>query len=246
MKNKHLIFLFALITSVMSCSPSSEELTNQGKLKLSKSKFKEAISLFDAAIKEDNLNADAYNAQGAAYMSLEEYSKAQKSFSMAINIYEESEKDFPNAYQFYYNRGNANRFQRDHKSAILDYTKAIQLDGSISDIYLNRGLENAEVNGISLALEDFDKAIELSNEQDKRIFLHKARVLIASKQFDKALNTIEIAINLDKRYGEAYYYKALALSGKTGEADDTVCDLLASAEAFGYSLAAAEIQKHCD
>ncbi|ANQ51230.1 tetratricopeptide repeat protein [Flammeovirga sp. MY04] len=249
MKHKQNITLFALIISGLSffsCSPSSQELTNQGKQKLSDSKFKEAISLFDAALKEDNQNADAYNARGVAFMSLEEYSQAKKSFTLAINVYENSEKDFPKAYQYFYNRGNANRFQRDHEEAILDYTKAIQLDDTIADIYLNRALENAEINGVDQALTDFDKAIELSKGKDKRAFLHKAKVLIAVKQFDAALKTIENAINLDKKYGEAYYFKALALSGKIGKANDEVCDLLASAEVFGYPYAATEIQKHCE
>ncbi|NLR89905.1 MULTISPECIES: tetratricopeptide repeat protein [Flammeovirga] len=246
MKTKQInLFFISLFLILSACGPSSEDLTNQGKKKLSENKYKEAISLFDAAIKSNVQNMDAYNARGYAHMSLEEYSKAQDDFTEAINIYMNTEEDVPNAYRFYYNRGNVKRFLRDHEGAIVDYTQAIQLDNSISDIYLNRGLENAEINGVEAALNDFDKAIALSQSSDKRIYLHKARVLIADQQFEQALNVIGKAIAIDKEYGEAYYYKALAMSALRGEADDEVCNTLATAEAFGYSLAAAEIQKHC-
>lgn len=239
-----LIILFALFLS--GCGVSSEELTNQGKQKLSKNQFKEAISLFDAAIKEDANNMDAYNARGYAHMALEEYSKANDDFTLAIELYKQTEEDVPDAYKFFYNRGNVRRFLKDNQGAVNDYSQAIQLDSTIYDIYLNRALVNVEVVGLSSALKDFDKAVELSNGTDKRVFLHKARVLMLTESFDDAIQNLDNAIKLDQQYGEAYYYKALALSGVKGKADDQVCKMLSMSEALGFSQATAALQKYCE
>ncbi|TRX67391.1 tetratricopeptide repeat protein [Flammeovirga kamogawensis] len=240
------LLIFFIMLVFTSCGPSSEDLTNQGKKKLSVNKFKEAISLFDAAIKEDANNMDAYNSRGYAQMALQEYSKANSDFTKAIEIYVETEEDVPNAYRFYYNRGNVKRFQNDNKGAVIDYTQAIQLDATIYDIYLNRGLANAEVEGFTASVQDFDKAIDLANGSDKRIFLHKARILMLSKQFDLAIASLDKAIALDPNYGEAYYYKALSLSGKVGKADEKVCKMLAMSESLGYTEASAALAKYCN
>lgn len=243
-QNKLFIILLSIL--MISCGQSSEELTNQGKKKLAQNKFKEAISLFDAALKEDANNMDAYNARGYAHMSLEEHSKANDDFTLAIELYKETNEDVPAAYKYFYNRGNVRRFLRDNEGAVNDYTQAIQLDSTIYDIYLNRALVNVEVVGISSALKDFDKAIELSEGTDKRVFLHKARILMLTENFQSALSTLDKAIALDAEYGEAYYYKALALSGTKGKADEQVCKMLSMSEALGFAQATVALQKYCE
>ncbi|KXX71556.1 tetratricopeptide repeat protein [Flammeovirga sp. SJP92] len=247
MKTKQINLLFAILTFFMiGCGPSSSELTNQGKQKLSVNKFKEAISLFDAAIKEDANNMDAYNARGYAHMALEEYSKANDDFTLAIELYKQTEEDVPDAYKYFYNRGNVRRFLKDQEGAVNDYTQAIQLDSTIYDIYLNRALVNVEVVGLSSALKDFEKAVNLSEGKDKRVFLHKARVLMLTENFDDAIQDLDKAIQLDDKYAEAFYYKALALSGTKGKADEQVCKMLSMSEALGYAQATAALQKYCE
>ncbi|MBD0404889.1 tetratricopeptide repeat protein [Flammeovirga sp. EKP202] len=247
MKTKQINLLFVILTFFMiGCGPSSLELTNQGKQKLAAGKFKEAVSLFDAAIKEDANNMDAYNARGYAHMSLEEYSKANDDFTLAIELYKQTEDDVPDAYKYFYNRGNVRRITRDPEGAINDYTQAIQLDSTIYDIYLNRAFVNVEVVGLSSALKDFKKAEVLSKGQDKRVFLHQARVLMLTERFEDAILNFDKAIALDDKYAEAYYYKALAISGTTGKADERVCKMLSMAEALGYAQATAALQEYCE
>ncbi|NME71471.1 tetratricopeptide repeat protein [Flammeovirga aprica] len=247
MKTKQINLLFAILTFLLiGCGPSSQELTNQGKQKLADSKFKEAISLFDAAIKEDANNMDAYNSRGYAHMALEEYSKANDDFTLAIELYKQTEEDVPDAYKYFYNRGNVRRFTRDYEGAVNDYTQAIQLDATIYDIYLNRAFVNAEIVGAAEALKDFEKAEELSEGKDKRVLYHKARLLSVMKDFEGAIVDFDKAIALDNKYAEAYYYKALAISGTTGKADERVCKMLSMAEALGYSPATAALQEYCE
>ncbi len=64
----------------------------------------------------------------------------------------------------YNNRGRAYAGLNQHRKAIEDYSKAIQLDPKSAIIYNNRGAAYYELGEYHKAIEDYDKALELDPE----------------------------------------------------------------------------------
>jgi tetratricopeptide (TPR) repeat protein len=69
-----------------------------------------------------------------------------------------NEPDFSFAY---YNKANMICLQRDFRSAISYYTKAIEIDNDFAEAYFNRGLTYIYINEIDKGLADLSKAGEL-------------------------------------------------------------------------------------
>ena len=61
---------------------------------------------------------------------------------------------------FYYNRGIDKYDRGDYYGAIVDYTKAIEINPKYSDAYYNRGLAKDDLNDYYGAIADYTKAIE--------------------------------------------------------------------------------------
>ena len=61
----------------------------------------------------------------------------------------------------YFNRGNAKAKKGDFRGAIIDYTKAIELNPSNVDAFFNRGNAKAKNGDFRGAIIDYTKAIEL-------------------------------------------------------------------------------------
>ena len=66
--------------------------------------------------------------------------------------------DFAHAY---FNRANVSAKLSDFKSAIVDYSKAIEIDGRFAEAYFNRGLARVYTGNSEEGLADLSKAGEL-------------------------------------------------------------------------------------
>ena len=62
---------------------------------------------------------------------------------------------------FYFNRANDKANNGDHHGAILDYTKAIEINPNDAKAFLNRGYSKAELKNHYGAISDFTKAIRI-------------------------------------------------------------------------------------
>ena len=68
----------------------------------------------------------------------------------------------------YYNRGNAKGELKDYQGAIVDYTKAIEINPQYVDAYANRGIYREAVNDLKGACVDWRKAVELGDERSAK------------------------------------------------------------------------------
>lgn len=156
-----------------------------------------------------------------------------------VNLNEKINKN-PNDYKLYYERANLQNkpkismfeedeqsFCSDFKSAIKDYSKALELKPDLKEAYEKRAdAAGMSMNGISYKssekdkfdkllkekfyqmIADYEKAIEL-NGASKQIGLKLAGVYFSDGQYEKALKTFEKYPQEDEFSYSHYYGKAL-------------------------------------
>lgn len=69
--------------------------------------------------------------------------------------------EMPDFAHAYYNRGNVSARLSDFKSAVVDYSKAIEIDPDLAEAYYNRGLARVYLGSTEEGLADLSKAGEL-------------------------------------------------------------------------------------
>src|SRR5258705_6522847 len=134
------LFILTLLMLVLAYQPGTaisrqadaETINKEGLALLTDEKFKEAVTLFEQAIKLKPDFSEAYYHLGEAYLELAD-KKAVEAFKRAISY----KPDFALAYN---KLGQAYSNDRDYKNAIDAYTQALRLDSSSPLTHYNLGL----------------------------------------------------------------------------------------------------------
>lgn len=93
--------------------------------------------------------------------------------------------------------------------AILEFSKAIEINPYYDYSYCERGLAYLYKGDLKLALSDLNKSIEL-NPSQAEAYNNRSVVFLAQKNFEKALEDASQAIALRPNYDEAYVNRGLA------------------------------------
>jgi len=93
---------------------------------------------------------------GNALYEQKDFKNSIKAYSISLELHEYAEA--------YNNRGVAYAKLGEHKRAIKDYDRAIELNSNLAEAYNNRGVAYAKLGEHKKAIEDYDKAIELNPE----------------------------------------------------------------------------------
>ena len=91
-----------------------------------------------------------------------------------------------------YERGIEKVEYKDYLGAIIEFTKAIEIDENYIDAIIQRGYSKAILKDYKGAIEDFNKTIELDN--DSRIYSARGRSKKNLLDFDGALQDYNIAV----------------------------------------------------
>jgi len=116
--------------------------------------YKQALLLYDAAIKSNAQMTEAHAGKIRAYIGMQNFKDALKEAEDAI-------KTFRNDAELFFLRGYLN-FQRGiPKLAIEDYDRSLALNTNWNayQLFFNKGLANDALSQHELALQDFTKAI---------------------------------------------------------------------------------------
>ena len=70
-------------------------------------------------------------------------------------------------YDSFFTKGNKEFDQKDYKSAIADYTKAIEINPKLTEAYCNRGLAKSMIFDYKGAIIDFTKSIKINHNHAK-------------------------------------------------------------------------------
>ena len=139
---------------------------------------------------------------GKEHYEKEQYDKAIRDYTRAIELKPDSAKT-------YKNRGTAFYKLKQYDKAIQDYSKSIELKSDEYN-YLLRGIAYGKLEQYDKAIQDYSKSIEL--KPDENYYLLRGAAYDKLKQYDKAVLDYAKAIELkpDENYyllrGNAYFH----------------------------------------
>ncbi len=99
--------------------------------------------------------------------------------------------------------------QEQWDEAIVQYTKAIELDPELARAYNNRGWAYGEKGQSDLAIADYNKAIELDPEL-AMAYSNRGNTYFDKGEIDNAIADYSRTIELDPNYALAYYNRGTA------------------------------------
>jgi len=150
---------------------------------------------------------DRKSISGAGYFDKGEYQQA-------IELYTEHLKSNPDHTQTLYNRGRAYEELGKPDLATKDFEKIIRLDDKNINAYLSLAKIAYHDQRFNKVIIYAGKALELNDNSAKANFL-AARGAHQLGYFDRALESYDNAITVNKDFGEAYLYRgALKISMK--------------------------------
>jgi len=141
------------------------------------------------------------------------------SLSEAVSALSEMISDFipnddaSNAAETYFNSGLMAIMREDYDQAMVNFTKAIDLNPKYDDAYVNRGTIYLNKENYDRAIEDYTTAIALNpNEAD--VYHGRGNAYFKKDDYDKAIGDYEKAVNIDHDNDEyrislalAYYFR---------------------------------------
>lgn len=95
-----------------------------------------------------------------------------------------------------FDRGTDKDSNRDYESAIIDFTKAIEIDGEYIDAYRYRAIAKSSLCEYDDAIQDYSKMIEI-NIEDLQAYSNRAYLKTILKDFKGAIEDYNKAIELD-------------------------------------------------
>jgi len=153
----HSIFQIKDVEAISSQTTNStlvSEKIQEGNLLINKSKYDDAIKLYDQVLKIDPGSVEALNGKGLAFNKLGRYEDAISWFDNALRIE-------PTSAQVLNNKGislaNLDRFEE----AITLFDKAIKIDPNFVDALYNKGGALAELGKYDEAAMWTNKALEI-------------------------------------------------------------------------------------
>lgn len=170
-----------------------------------KDQYDKAILAYDKALELDSGFAEAYNNRGTAYYSRSildrEISTSIKAIHMNISL--------PEGYKYTNEKVASDR-------AILDFTKAIDINPEYAEAYYNRGTAYSDQGLYDKAILDFTKAIE-KNSEYAEAYYNRGNAYAEKGQYEQAITDYTGTIKITPGFAEAYYNRGNAFMLKSGD-----------------------------
>lgn len=228
---------YFLLWTFVACSPTEEELFENGITQLKNQNFTEAVEYFNRLLDDNPDNTSAHNAKGVALFEMKKWDQAIASFNASIELDSTSYKPF-------FNRGNVYLEKKEFTKAIIDYNLANGLAPQQVDIYYNRGLALLGLESYEDAIFDFDKALQIDPNQPN-VYFNKGKAQLGNNDPMAAMESLTNTINLDQRNAAAYYLLGITGLSALGEKKEG-CANLRMALSLGYNGANDWIDKFCE
>ena len=225
---KQIICLIALLFAVLSGSgqvvaQSDYNLRKAAEL-MENGDYVEAMQYLENQLDETPESADAYLLRGQLYMYQEKYGKALSDMTSSIKFSRKS--DYVPKYSAYWWRALVYMALEDNDKSIDDFDAAYRLaqkkDRSVlNDILMNRAQVFYEMEDYAAADADYRLMLK-NNEADQRAMVGLVRNMVATGDFDGALDMADRCEKYDKTYEGTYLFRmrAYAAKGMTDKAID--------------------------
>ncbi|MCB2183186.1 MAG: tetratricopeptide repeat protein, partial [Desulfobulbaceae bacterium] len=160
-------------------------------------KLREAVKIYNKAIRIKPHYAEAYSNRGAALKDLGQLNKAVESYNKAIQI----KPDYAEAYS---NRGNAFKDLGQLNKAVESYNKAIRIKPDYAEAYSNRGNAFKKLGQLKHAVESYNKAIRIKPGHAE-FYYNRGNAFKDLRQLKQAVESYDKAIRIKRDYAEAHY-----------------------------------------
>ncbi|MBF0290444.1 MAG: tetratricopeptide repeat protein [SAR324 cluster bacterium] len=189
---------------------SSINFLNLGRLYQNLGQHEIAIENYTKAIQNRPDLSDAYRNRGLLYLNLNKLEEAYKDFSITIQI-------VPNDFLSYLNRAKILIDVKQIELAYQDLNKIIEYQNNLSSSNIEPAKVNwfkgeaynirghlSQIEGKSdYAIEDFTKAIKF-NPNNILTYFNRSKLLIAEKEYERALQDLDKVLALKNDVAEAY------------------------------------------
>ena len=138
------------------------------------------------------------------------------------------EDDPKDVASYYYNRGNDYAKLGNHKQAIEDFKKAIELNPKEGDFYRKRGASYFVLGNHNQAIKDYDKAIEL-DPKNASFYYSRGLVHFILGNYKKVIADFDKVIEFNAQDAATYYSRGIAYR-KLGDDKHSIEDVKKSAK----------------
>ncbi len=207
-----------------------------GRSHLIESRYREAIRIYNALLRVDPDDYEAYFFRGIAKANLDDNLGAEADFTLAIEKnpvstmayhhraitrmlqgnYDDALADFRQAIELrpdisdsYYSRGYTYLMNRQFEDAIEDFTRFIFHNNRVADAYLLRGTAWLQLRDTLRAVDDYNTAIR-TNRENPDGYNRRGGILMEQGRFEEALADFETAVTKDSTYTYSLFNRALA------------------------------------
>ena len=187
----------------------------KGLLNYEAGEYKKAIENYNKAIEGDAKYVYAYNDRASAKRASNDYPGAIADYEKAISL--DDKESF-----IYNNLGSAYNENKNYIKAIESFDKALQLNPKYLIAQNNRGAAWLEKGSLKNAQTDFEDVLK-KDPNNSSAYNGMASVYIKQKDYEKAKNMANKAININNKNGPAFYNRGIArqmLRDETGCCDD--------------------------
>jgi tetratricopeptide (TPR) repeat protein len=149
----------------------------------------------------------SFSKLGAATCQLMDvtFGKDDESSVMAEPVIKEKKAEFKDANSYYY-RGVSKNESKNYKGAIIDFTKALNLDPRYNLAFNSRGFSKLALGDYKGAIEDYTKSIEL-NPTDEVVFYDRGTCKVKLKDYNGAIEDFTKVIELSQNDADTYYQR---------------------------------------
>ncbi len=133
------------------------------------------------------------------FIKNEEWDKAKKTIDTLMYLIPDNDK-------LYFNRGFALQKDSKYQESISDFTKVISLNPELKNVRTSRALSYQNLGEYENAIADFTGEIEIN--PNPYSYEHRAYAYYLMKNYDKAMEDINIAIKNAPQYSISYKTRA--------------------------------------
>jgi tetratricopeptide (TPR) repeat protein len=172
----------------------------------------DALTLYDAVIRQNPAAPGAYCQRGIALDSLKRFDHALQSFDRAIAL----KPDFAEAH---YHRGDTLKNLRRPEDAVRSYDRAIEFKPAFAEAHNSKGSALRQLNRLGEAVQSFDRAVAIKPDYAPAHY-NRGNAMLALKRPNEALQSYNRAIGLKPDFADAFHNRGNALKelNRFGEA----------------------------
>jgi len=204
-------------TAIRMQNKNSNALHNRGAVYERMGRLDLATSDFEEAVKVDKAAHSSVHALAMLKERQGKFEEAMVLFNLAIGTEGGGE-----VVVYRHNRGFCKRQLGDFAGAVLDFSKALELDETYMQGYTSRGFAYRKLGNFKLAIEDYGKAIEL-DEKHLKSYNNRGYCYAKVGLFEKAVEDYGKVIEMDPENFHAYHNRGISLD-KIGDFDNAARD----------------------